>query len=204
MPSVHGFNMFRRLAQKKLLRWAHSLSMMADASQGHVRGGAIAASLAQRPSSRARCSERYIMHLFASELLGIAVPGDVDFGDYASRYKLEFWLICWLHWRFVAANRRVFRLLFYNHVVCAFLVFVLQDGLPATATGSHVKFGAMIAVLFVLLLQTPSYVTGRPRAASTRDDGDAALLDSTALWSLNTQSADSALAVVLFTVAFVF
>ena len=69
---------------------------------------------------------------------------------------LEYWWLGWLYWRFVSNNKKVFFWVVFKLFIHVILICLAFWNLPSTHSGSKSMFGAMNALLFIFVMQTPA------------------------------------------------
>eukprot|EP01083_Nonionella_stella_P134019 407692_1 len=78
------------------------------------------------------------------------------FGRNPDKKWLEYWWLGWLYWRFVSNHRTIFFIQVLKLFVYVFVVCSAFWKLPSTVAGSKSMFGAMNALLFTFIMQTPA------------------------------------------------
>ena len=69
---------------------------------------------------------------------------------------LEYWWLGWLYWRFVSNHKTMFFWALFKLFIYVFVVCLAFWNLPSTESGSKSMFGAMNALLFIFIMQTPA------------------------------------------------
>lgn len=82
----------------------------------------------------------------------------MEMDDYktASKKWLEYWWLGWLYWRYVYNNPRMFCWVVLKLFIHVLVICMAFWNLPSTHSGSKSMFGAMNALLFIFVLQTPA------------------------------------------------
>lgn len=69
---------------------------------------------------------------------------------------LEYWWLGWLYWRFVSNHRTMFFWVLFKLFIYVIVICLAFWNLPSTESGSKSMFGAMNALLFIFIMQTPA------------------------------------------------